>query len=194
MNVSIENKSNQVKKKRMNIWSRKTASSIWYCAFIYLFFSVFSAFDLWLKCYIFFFCYWFYIAIYVKFSSRHSVRIHMCTCLNVFYGCNVHVTVTMWILDFCVRQFSSSFVIDAVANDTLQNTCEHGNNHAFNFKFTHRHMHCIHPLAWYGQIKCWIRDASKGNSTCSLPCNTFLTVNSNGDAFDFLMLHICHHV
>lgn len=161
--VSIENKSDQKRKKRW-IFEAEKASSISYCAFIYLFFSVFNAFDLWLK------CLFFSLLLIWYRCSREILFAALVHCGIVFYVCNVHVTMTMWILDSILLLFL--LVIDAVANDTLQNTCEHGNNHAFNFKFAHMHA-CMHPLAWYGQIKYWLCDASKGNSTCSLPCNTF---------------------
>lgn len=122
-------------KKKRWIFEAEKASSIPYCAFIYLFFSVFNAFDLWLK------CLFFSLLLIWYRCSREILFAALVHCGIVFYVCNVHVTMTMWILDSILLLFL--LVIDAVANDTLQNTCEHGNNHAFNFKFAHMHA-CMH--------------------------------------------------
>lgn len=146
--VSIENKSDQKRKKRW-IFEAEKASSISYCAFIYLFFSVFNAFDLWLK------CLFFSLLLIWYRCSREILFAALVHCGIVFYVCNVHVTMTMWILDSILLLFL--LVIDAVANDTLQNTCEHGNNHAFNFKFAHMHA-CTH-----------LHDTGKSNIECAMP-------------------------
>lgn len=150
-------------KPRMNILSSKKWSEFNFILCFYLFVRLR------------FQCIWFMVEMLLPFfsnidfisqftwNSLHST----CACLNVFPVCNVHVTMTMWILVCCAAlceiffafHFISFLVIDAVANDTLQNTCEHGNNHAFNIQSTHaRTPTCMEPANQILNMRCRQRE------------------------------------